>query len=399
MILLISLLFCIPSLLFITVLVLGLSAKRKEKIDIINHKPCAILIPAHNETEVIEATLKHLIGIIGKNDEIFVVADNCTDDTAKKARNTGVNVFERFDDQNRGKGFALDFGSKLITSNYDFETVVVFDADCLFKPDSYSKLVSKSQTANSVVQSQYLMLSPNDERIDLKISEFTWAVKNDLRARGMKTLGLGCHIQGSGFAFPTSMLRDISLASSSIVEDLELGLNLALKGQPAIYFDEAKVFSYFPENKEGAASQRKRWEHGHLGMIKMFPKYAYKAIKNFDLKTFALLVDAAIPPTILWILILSTLSMFALLLNIYIENSFLIFIPACFLITTVLLIFTWFTYGKSITSSIKFNDVVDFLSSKLTVYNSFFKKPETEWVKTKRDVKNELSHGEKNDKS
>jgi hypothetical protein len=89
----------------------------------------AVLIPAHNEQLLIGQTLQRLLPQITAVDRVLVVADNCTDKTALMARSHGVEVLERHDTQNRGKGFALAAGVAHLAADPP-DVVIVFDADC-----------------------------------------------------------------------------------------------------------------------------------------------------------------------------------------------------------------------------------------------------------------------------
>lgn len=74
---------------------------------------------------------------------MFVVADNCTDNTAKVAREHGAICYERFDDAHRTKGYALEFLFDRIEEDYgrmSFEGYFVFDADNLLKKDFVTKM-------------------------------------------------------------------------------------------------------------------------------------------------------------------------------------------------------------------------------------------------------------------
>ena len=334
---------------------------------------------------LIGETVRHVLGEVSDNCVLIVVADNCTDATAEKAKNNGAVVLQRFNNEQKGKGFALDFGVDYILKNLEVETVVIFDADCRFAKGAFNKLVHKSQSNELVVQAQYLMKSPKASPINLKIAELTWALKNDIRARGMRALGLGCHLQGSGMAFPIVTLKKQSLASSSIVEDLELGLTLALENSAALYFEPAKVYSFFPENKSGAESQRKRWEHGHMSIIKKAPSLLLLSLKSRNIVALFMVIDAAIPPTILWLLTLASLSFIFVSLFLFVHFTVLLLVPFMFALTLALIAGIWFTYGKEITSQIKLFDVAEFVASKFSVYRSFFSKPETAWIRTERD--------------
>ncbi len=385
MLALLTLLVSFPAILFFSCLLLGWIVKQPTVSDMKNIKKSAILIPAHNEELLIGETITHILEEVSDSCVIIVVADNCTDATAEKAKNTGAIVLQRFNKKQKGKGFALDFGVDYILKNLEVETVVIFDADCRFAKGAFNKLVHKSQSTGLVVQAQYLMKSPKVSSINLKIAELTWALKNDIRARGLRALGLGCHLQGSGMAFPIATLKKQSLASSSIVEDLELGLTLALKNSAALYFELAKVYSFFPENKLGAVSQRKRWEHGHMSIIKQVPSLLLRSLKNRNIVAFLMVVDAAIPPTILWLLTLASLSFVFLSLFLYTHITVLLLVPIMFALTLALIAGICFTYGREIASQIKLIDVAEFVASKFSVYRSFFSKPETAWIRTERD--------------
>lgn len=82
--------------------------------------------------------------------EIFVVADNCTDHTADVARKAGASVHERFNDTEKGKGFALEWMFKrLFEMNRQFDAVVIFDADNLVHPDFLMEMNSRYQKGNA----------------------------------------------------------------------------------------------------------------------------------------------------------------------------------------------------------------------------------------------------------
>ena len=96
----------------------------------------AILIAARNE----KAVIGNLLDSIKRQDypqdylTVFVVADNCTDNTAEIARNKGAVCYERFNDTQKTKGFALQFLFENIKKDYgidSFEGYFIFDADNL----------------------------------------------------------------------------------------------------------------------------------------------------------------------------------------------------------------------------------------------------------------------------
>jgi cellulose synthase/poly-beta-1,6-N-acetylglucosamine synthase-like glycosyltransferase len=111
----------------------SLFKKSKELHASTNHK-YAVVIAARNESAVIGQLIKSIKkqNYPAELMHIYVVADNCTDNTAEVARNAGARVFERFNRQRVGKGYALDYAFKnIISSNEKYDGYFVFDADNL----------------------------------------------------------------------------------------------------------------------------------------------------------------------------------------------------------------------------------------------------------------------------
>ena len=160
----------------------------------------AVLIPAHNESSGIIATLHSIQVQLRPQDRLLVVADNCSDDTAEVAERNGAEVINRHDSKNRGKGYALDFGLRYLSQNPP-DVVVIVDADCVLGANTLNPLAAIALLRRRPVQTLYLMYAKG---LDLKskIAEFAWCVKNLVRPLGYANLGLPCQLMGTGMAFP-----------------------------------------------------------------------------------------------------------------------------------------------------------------------------------------------------
>ncbi|MDD2421613.1 MAG: glycosyltransferase, partial [Heliobacteriaceae bacterium] len=115
----------------------GLWRKREEPL-VAPSKTFALVVAAHNEEAVIGPLVENLQGLDYPRElyEIFIVADNCTDATAVIAERAGAQVFERYNRQQRGKGFALEWMfEKIFRMERQYDAVVIFDADNLVKPN------------------------------------------------------------------------------------------------------------------------------------------------------------------------------------------------------------------------------------------------------------------------
>ncbi|HEY9238751.1 MAG TPA: glycosyltransferase family 2 protein, partial [Burkholderiaceae bacterium] len=228
--------------------------------------PLVVLMPAHDEAAGIAVVIAAVLRQLGPGDRLLVVADNCSDATASIARAAGAEVCERTDPERRGKGYALDHGVRWLESAPP-AVVIVLDADCMVAPHALERLARHCLTTQRPVQSLNLMHALPGAPLRLRIAEFAWRVKNRLRPRGCAVFGWPCQLMGTGMAFPWPVIRDASLATGDLVEDMQLGLDLAAAGSPPLFYEPAMITSAFPSDPQGARAQRTRWEHGHLSVI------------------------------------------------------------------------------------------------------------------------------------
>jgi glycosyltransferase involved in cell wall biosynthesis len=324
----IAILLLIPSLvLFIQIISACLKSNHKTS-NLPANKAIAVLIPAHNESSGIVATLNTILPQLRPQDRIVVVADNCNDDTADVAAEHGVDVVHRYDLTNRGKGYALDFGLKYLSKNPP-DIVIVIDADCLLEEYALIQLAARALESGRPVQALYLMYSKGND-LKSKVSEFAWCVKNLVRPLGYANLRCPCQLMGTGMAFKWSTLSKADLANGNIVEDMKLGIDLAIAGIPPIFHSSSKVISYFPLASEIQSGQKVRWEHGHLSMIfTEAPRLLLKGFLKKDINLIAMALDLTVPPlALLVLLILGYVGLTGILLTL-IEVGLLGFI-ACF---------------------------------------------------------------------
>ncbi|RTZ17425.1 glycosyltransferase [Vibrio aquaticus] len=375
----------LPSLFLFLELTFGLihSNVRREEGEV---KPYRIIIPAHNEAEIIKPTLAKLKAELGCLSHVVVIADNCTDDTADLAREQGAFVVERHHATLKGKGYALDAGIQAVSDSAP-DTVVVFDADCEFTEGSCKQLILKSQRTDSVVQSLYLMKAPIQAPVKTRIAEFAWLVKNLVRPLGLSKFGINCQLQGSGMAFPWRVFEKVSFASGSIVEDLELGIKLNNLDENITFDVSSQVISFFPSSGQGSETQRMRWEHGHMASIAILPSAMLSALKRGRLKSCFTALDAMIPPTVLWLMLVVFTNLVTACLSIFLEiDSFLVAVLSLTLILLGLAL-AWLRYGLSIITPQDIASVIVYIFSKFDIYKKFLGNRQKDWVRTDRGNK------------
>lgn len=361
----------------------------KRTVTVSDNPACkvAVLIPAHNEAAGITATIASVLPHMKAGDRVIVIADNCSDDTAKVAIAAGAEAIERHDDVKRGKGFALDFGVRYLEKNPP-DVVLIIDADCIVAKGSLRVLASHAHALLKPVQSLYLMLTVPEAGLKSKIAEFAWLVKNQVRPLGFYRLGMPCPLMGSGMAFPWQQISRASLSSDNIVEDVKLGIDLATQGHKPVFYPDVLVTSYFPTSTEAQASQRKRWEHGHLTMILVeTPRLLASALLKFDLGLIAMALDLIVPPIALLVMLLAGLTIL-LLLNYWLISTSLItllVLAVGLVVFAVTILAAWWGWARNVIPFSGFLMAPVYVLAKIPHYLLYLVKRQKKWVRTNRD--------------
>ena len=350
--------------------------------------PCsiAILMPAHNEAGSIEATLTDLMTVAPPGCRIVVVADNCTDDTAARARAIGVEAIERHDDACRGKGYALAFGKDFLASDPP-DVVIVLDADCRFQPGSIERLAWQATRTGCPAQA-FNTLDPDlTASPAVQISSFAMIVKNVVRARGMARLGGASLLTGTGMAFPWPVFRDASLATGNIVEDLALGIELTRRGIYTHLVPGAAVHSASAHLSD-LLEQRSRWERGFLAEArqKALPTI-WNGVVRRSRASFFLGLHLLVPP--LAMLLSASLAILGVLglasiLNIAPGGGPVVILAIAVSGALAATIAAWVCEGRATLSLSGLARAPGYILWKLPMYLGFAGSGPSEWVRTRR---------------
>ena len=348
----------------------------------------AVLVPAHDEAAGIALTLAAVLPQLREHDRVVVVADNCSDDTAAIARSAGaqVRVVERFHETDRGKGFALAFGVDALRADPP-GLVVILDADCDLAPGALDALCDSVVNYDRPAQALYLMNARPDARLPRRIAQFAWRVRNWVRPAGWRRLGLPCQLMGTGMAFTWPMLRNAPLANASIVEDMKLGIDLAVAGRPPLFCPRAGVTSLFPDTAAATRTQRTRWEHGHLEMIlREVPGLLGAAWRQRDPRLAGMALDLCVPPLALLAALLVAGTVLAGLLSWWIGDigpglAYGLLL-GCFGAAVLL---AWWVRGRDLVRLFELLSIPVYIAAKLPVYVRFMVRRERRWVRTDRD--------------
>jgi len=257
--------------------------KRKNKLEVVEkYNKFAVIIAARNEELVIGELIKSI-----KNQkypknliDVFVVADNCTDQTASVARKAGAIVRERFNTKQVGKGYALDFMIKIIEEEYFYKKYngyIVFDADNLLD-ENYIAEMNKTYNKGYRVITSYRN-SKNFDQNWISAGYSLWFLHEaeylNLPRMYIKS---SCAISGTGFLVDAGLIRaNGGWIHHLLTEDIEFSVSSVIKGEKIGYCRNAIFYDEQPITFMQSWHQRLRWAKGFYQVL---GKYGLDLLKN-----------------------------------------------------------------------------------------------------------------------
>ena len=233
---------------------------------------------------------------------ILLVADNCTDLTAEIGQKLGIETIERFDPDRRGKGFALDFAKNHLKREPP-DIVLIVDADCRTDGQSLRTLIMACAATGRPCQATNLQIPSDHASPAVQLSTFAFFIKNVIRQRSLQRLAGRANLLGTGMAIPWPVFAGAELATSSVVEDLKLGQELAESGHASLFVEQATVWSN-AETERNTLSQRNRWEGGFLkNALRVGPPLLGRSLLKRDGRGVWAAFNTMIPPFALLILL------------------------------------------------------------------------------------------------
>lgn len=230
----------------------------------------AALICARNEERVIG----QLIDSLKRQNypaeclDIFVVADNCSDDTAGVARRAGAHVFTRADETRVGKGYALKFAVDRLHEQYPdkFDALAIFDADNLVDEDFFWSVNRALCDDADVVIGNRMAKNPYDTWVSGCYAIF-WNIAMRLFDESRNKAGLSCFVHGTGFVTRMELIKN-GWETTSIAEDGEFAVIHKCAGRRIVYIAEAEYYDEQPTLLKHFVMQFYRWEVGAVQSLR-----------------------------------------------------------------------------------------------------------------------------------
>ena len=248
-------------------LVVGLLLRRHKD----RHEPSrlhrfAVVVSARNEEQVIG----ELLDSLRKQDyprellDLYVVADNCTDDTAGAARKAGAFVYERRDPIHKGKGYAMDYlFRRLKEEGKDcYDGYFVFDADNLVDPSFVREMNRTFDKGYDAVTCYRNSKNFGDNWISAGYS--IWFLREARFLNFPRTLlGTNCHVSGTGFLVSSKVIEENGgWPFHLLTEDIQFSVDCAIRGKRIGYCDTAVIYDEQPVTFRQSWDQRLRWSKG-----------------------------------------------------------------------------------------------------------------------------------------
>ncbi|MGX4601707.1 glycosyltransferase [Faecalimicrobium sp. JNUCC 81] len=251
----------------------------KINVNNVMHK-FAVIVSARNESDVIEEFIHtvHLQDYPDRLIDVYVVADNCTDDTAKVARKTGAYVYERFNSDNIGKGYALDFLFKILRNKkIKYDGYFIFDADNLLSGNYISEM-------NKVFNDGYKIITSyrNSKNYDsnwISAGYSLWFLRESKYLNYARMLlNNSCAVSGTGFLISSEIIdKNSGWKYHLLTEDIEFTIDSIINGEKIGYCNSACFYDEQPTSFKDSWNQRMRWSKG---FYQVFFKYGYDLFRS-----------------------------------------------------------------------------------------------------------------------
>lgn len=232
----------------------------------------AILVAAHNEEKVIGPLLANLNGLDYPRDlyDVFVVADNCSDGTARIAASYGATVMERFDKVRIGKGYAMEWMlERLWQRERQYDAVLVFDADNLISAGFLREMNDKLSDGHRVIQSYVETKNPYDSWVSLSYAITYWFI-NRMWQQARHNWGMVSTLAGTGMCFEANLLKEMGWNATSLTEDVEFTARCIEREIYPTWAPDAIVYDEKPVTLSSSIRQRLRWMRGHTDCARRY---------------------------------------------------------------------------------------------------------------------------------
>ena len=251
----------------------------------------AILVAARNEEVVIGNLIESLIKQNYPSDkyDIYVIPNNCTDNTGKVAKKAGAKVIN-CTVKTKTKGDVLKFAFAKLKDNKEIDAYLIFDADNVVHPDFLKHMNDCLASGYRVAEGYRDAKNPKDNWLSGSYTLF-YLFQNVFFNRSRMGLGGSSSINGTGFMIKKEIIDKDGFETYSLTEDVEFTGQCALKGEKIAFVEDAITYDEYPVKFDTSWRQRKRWSSGIITCLKLYsPKLFVNYLKTKKLASLDMAV-------------------------------------------------------------------------------------------------------------
>ncbi len=278
-------------LLYFVIMAIGIFKKKKEKVLVDKKNNFAVIIAARNE----EAVIANLIKSLKKQNypkehyEIYVIVNNCTDNTEEEARKAGAKVIV-CTEKVKSKGEVLKFTFNKLKKEKDIDAYVIFDADNLVHRDFLSKMNDSLNMGYSVVQGFRDTKNVSDNWLSCSYA-IMYYIQNLFLNKSRYNLGKSSFINGTGFVIKKELIDKNGYDPKTVTEDIEFVAMCAINGEKIAFNDEAITYDEQVNKFIPSLKQRKRWSIGTMECLRgYFTELIKTGFKNRRFECFDIII-------------------------------------------------------------------------------------------------------------
>lgn len=282
--------------LFYNLILIICGIPNNKKLDAISKKEVkprtkfAILISARNEEIVIPYLIRSLLAMDYPQDmfDIFVIADNCTDNTAIVAGDEGAKVYQRNDPDHATKGYALNwfFSNNLRKLLKTYDHCVIFDADNLVDPN-FLKIMDRHIQTGQTFLAGYMDCKNPGKNVITSANALFYLNRSRFLHQARNNLGLPlASVSGTGFSFALELIKETGWETKTLTEDVEFTMQMILKGQKPVYIREAIFYDEPTDQFKPMLRQRFRWGMGSVQTMRLMTGKLFRYALHVNHKIF-----------------------------------------------------------------------------------------------------------------
>lgn len=269
-----------------------LTLRRREK-----EPRIAVLIPARDESKVIEGLLRSIQrqSYAVRPEDVYIILESYDDPSRLIAEQYGNSVILRKDLSKQRKGYALNEAvQEILGSGEHYDLYFIFDADNILTKDYFEQMLGSYRQGYEMAIGYRASKNANDNVISA-VSSLTFSMINVLGNHKRKNLGANIIFSGTGCYVGGSLVEKWGgWPFHSLTEDYEMSLYAMVKNISTDYNEQATFYDEQPVQYAETVAQRTRWIKGYFTARKLYLPRMRELLKQGRPENFGSLVKELI---------------------------------------------------------------------------------------------------------